>query len=106
MAIVITLLSVSFVLAVVTAILLSAAIRNADSSPAVRKIPQPDGVPRFFAADIPVSVHGVSASRVPVEVLLLEIERHVKVEREVAEAFHLSPNPQSLHVQAARPLMH
>jgi hypothetical protein len=41
-----------------------------------------------------------------VEVLLLEIERHVKVEREVAEAFHLSPNPQSLHVQAARPLMH
>jgi hypothetical protein len=43
---------------------------------------------------------------VPIEVLVLEIERHVRQEREVAESFHLSPTTQALHVHAAPPLMH
>jgi len=106
MAMVITLLSISFVLAVITVILLSAAMRNADLSPPALKNPQPDRAPRFFGDDMSLSLHRVRASRVPVDVLVLEIERHVRVEREVAEAFHLSPNPQTLHVQAAPPLLH
>lgn len=106
MAMVIALFSVSMVLTVITAILLSTALRTADSSPPVRENPHPTGTPRFFAKDIPVTMHAVRASRVPVEVLLLEIERHVRLEREVAESFHLSPTPQTLHVQAASPLMH
>lgn len=106
MAMVIALFAASMVLTVITAILLSAAVRTADSSPLVRENPHPNGAPRFFAKDIPASVHAVRASRVPVEVLVLEIERHVRLEREVAESFHLSPTPQTLHVQAASPLMH
>ena len=106
MTMVVALLSVSIVLTVITAILLSTAMRTADSSPLVRENPHPAGAPRFFAKDIPVSVHAVSASRVPVEVLVLEIERHVRLEREAAESFHLSPTPQTLHVPAASPLMH
>jgi hypothetical protein len=105
MAMVITLLSVSLILTVITAILLSAAL-TADSSPPVRETSHPDRPPRFFATDIPLSVHSASASAVPIEVLVLEIERHVRQEREVAESFHLSPTPQTLHVQAAPPLMH
>jgi hypothetical protein len=106
MAIVLVLFAISFVLTSVTLVLLSAAVRTADSSPPLRRNPHPTGVPRFFAEDIDVSVHPASASRVPIEVLVVEIERHVQREREVAESFHLSPTPQTLHVQAAAPLVH
>jgi hypothetical protein len=105
MAMVIVLLSVSLVLTVVTAFLMSSLMRIADSSPPVRKNPHPAPAPHFFAEDIALSVHPVRASRMPVEVLVLEIERHVRLEREIAESFHLSPTPQTLHVQAASPLM-
>jgi hypothetical protein len=110
MVMVIALFSASLVLTVVTAILLSAAMRIADSSPPLRENPHPTGTPRFFAKDIAVAAHPASASRVPVdlpvEVLVLEIERHVRGERQAAELFHLSPTPQTLHVAAASPLMH
>ena len=106
MAMIITLLSVSLVLTVVTAILLSAALGTADSSAPVRETPHHPRPPRFFATDIPLSVHSAGASPVPIELLVLEIERHVRLEREVAESFHLSPTPQTLHVHAVPPLMH
>lgn len=106
MAMVLALFAASMVLTVITAIVLSEALRTADSSPQVRENPHPVAPPRFFAKDIPAPVHTVRASRVPVEVLVLEIERHVRQEREVAESFHLSPTPQTLHVQAASPLLH
>jgi len=51
-------------------------------------------------------VQAAPASAVPVEVLLLELERHVRLERAIAESFHLSPTAQALHVHAASPLMH
>ena len=109
MAMVIALFSASLVLTVVTAILLSAAMRIADSSPPPREIPHPTGKPRFFAKDIS-PVHPARASHVPVdvpvEVLVLEIERHVRGERQAAELFHLSPTAQTLHVAPASPLMH
>jgi hypothetical protein len=110
MAMVIVLFSASLVLTVVTAILLSAAMRTADSSAPLRENPHPTGTPRFFAKDISVPAQPARASRVPVEtaveLLVLEIERHVRGEREAAQLFHLSPTPQTLHVAAVSPLMH
>lgn len=114
MAMVIALFVASLVLTVVTAVLFSEAMRIADSSPPVRENPHPTGAPRFFAKDISTPAQPARASRVPVDVpaefaverLVREIERHVRGEREVAELFHLSPTPQTLHVAAAAPLMH
>ena len=60
---------------------------------------------RFFQSDIPRSVPG-SASPVPVEVLLLQIERHVRLEQAAAESFHLRPTPESLHVHTTSPFVH
>lgn len=106
MAMVITLVCISLVLTMVTAVLLTAAVRAADSSPQSREIPQVVPAPHFFESAMPLSVQAAPASAVPVEVLLLELERHVRLERAIAESFHLSPTPQSLHVHAASPLMH
>ena len=106
MAMVIALLSVSLVLTVITAIVLSAVLRDADSSAPVRESSHPNAPPRFFATDITHPVQAAGASPVPIEILVLEIERHVRQERGVAESFHLSPTPQTLHVHAAAPLMH
>lgn len=105
MAMVLALVTGCVVLTVITALVLSDLLHTADSSPLVRKNPHPAEPPRFFATDIPVSVHAAPAPRVPVEVLVLEIERHVRLEREVAESFHLSPTPQALHVRASSPLV-
>jgi hypothetical protein len=106
MAMVLALFAASMVVTVITAIVLAEALRTADSSARVRENPHPKEAPRFFAKDIPAPVHTGRASRVPVEVLLIEIERHVRLEREAAESFHLSPTPQTLHVQAAPLLLH
>lgn len=110
MAMVIVLFSASLVLTAVTAILLSAAMRIADSFPPLRENPHPTGTPRFFAKDISAPAQPARASRVPVEpaveLLVLEIERHVRGERQAAELFHLSPTAQTLHVAPAAPLMH
>ncbi|HET7219533.1 MAG TPA: hypothetical protein VFJ02_15865 [Vicinamibacterales bacterium] len=106
MAMVIALFAASMVLTAITAVLLSAAVRTADSSAPVRENPRPIGPPRFFAQDIPLSVHAAGASHMPVDLLVLEIERHVRQERAAAESFHLSPTAQTLHVQTASPLMH
>ena len=106
MAMVLALVTCCVILTVITAFVLSDLLRTADSSPLVRKDPHPKEPPRFFAPDIPASVHAAPAPHVPVEVLVLEIERHVRLEREVAQSFHLSPTPQTLHVRAASPLLH
>ena len=106
MAMVIALFAASLVLTVITAILLSAAMRTPDFSPPVRENPHPIGPPRFFAEGIPGSVHAAAASDMPVNVLVLKIERHVRLERAAAESFHLSPTAQTLHMQAGSPLVH
>jgi hypothetical protein len=106
MAMVLALFAASLVLTVITTLVLAEALRIADSSPPVRENPHRSEAPRFFARDIAASLPPTSASRVPVEVLVLEIERHVRLERAAAESFHLSPTPQTLHVQAASPLLH
>ena len=106
MAMVLALLGISLVLTVITAFLLSALMTPTEASPPVLENPHHSGTPRFFETDIRPSVRPASASRVPIELLLLEIERHVEIERAVAESFHRAPTTRSLHVQAASPLMH
>ena len=48
----------------------------------------------------------VMATQVPIEVLLLQIERHVRLEHAAAEAFQQAPTPELLHIRTASPLVH
>ncbi len=58
--------------------------------------------PRFFLqaqSTTPVQ------QRVPIEVLLLQIERHVRLEQAAAESFLDSPTAKSLHTRTTSPLI-
>jgi hypothetical protein len=44
--------------------------------------------------------------RVPVEALLLQIERHIRLEQAAAESFLDCPTAQSLHTRTSSPLVH
>lgn len=59
--------------------------------------------PRFFVDELPAPV---AQPRVPLEVLLAQIERHVRLEQAAAESFLVSPTPQSLHSRTMSPLVH
>jgi hypothetical protein len=59
--------------------------------------------PRFFTDDLAVPV---AESRVPLEVLLAQIERHVRLEQAAAESFLVCPTPESLHSRTMSPLVH
>lgn len=48
----------------------------------------------------------VPPAGVPIEVLLLQIERHVRLEQAAAESFHLYPTAESLHARTVSPLVH
>lgn len=62
------------------------------------------GAPRFFAdRPTPASPPPVG---VPIEVLLLQIQRHVQLEQAAAESFHHFPTAQALHVPTLSPLVH
>jgi hypothetical protein len=43
---------------------------------------------------------------VPTEVLLLQLERHIRVEQAAAEAFVHYPTAESLHMRTTSPLVH
>jgi hypothetical protein len=88
----------------VSAIAFSAATHPTTSSPAAVKAPRPGvPVPQFFAGETLVTPE---SSRVPIEVLLLQIDRHVRLEQAAAEAFHAFPNAESLHSRTTSPLIH
>ena len=57
---------------------------------------------RFFADDRAPG----SASVVPIEVLLLQIERHVRLEQAAAEAFRDRPTAEALQMPTTSPLRH
>jgi len=59
--------------------------------------------PRFFVDELPAPV---TQPPVPLEVLLAQIERHVRLEQAAAESFLVSPTPQSLHSRTMSPLVH
>lgn len=93
-------LALSLLGVAVSAGLFAAATRqpNADE-PAVR--PEvPVIVPRFFSDD------ATPIARVPIEVLLAEIERHVRLEQAAAESFLQSPTVESLNSRTMSRLVH
>ena len=65
---------------------------------------------RFFARDtaptanVPPPV--VTVPRIPIEVLLAQIERHVRLEHAAAESFLYDPTVESLHSRTTSPLVH
>lgn len=60
------------------------------------------GTPRFFAAGAGFPPH----QPVSLDVLLLQIERHVRLEQAAAEAFINQPSSASLHSRTMSPLAH
>lgn len=105
MTVVLTLLSVSLVLTFVTALLLASALREEPADRPAPKIRLELGGPAFFGQS-EKRRPDILASTVPVEVLLLQLERHVRLEQAAAESFHLCPTAASLHMPTASPLVH
>lgn len=60
--------------------------------------------PRFFVR--PMAIRAGEPPRVPVEALLLQVERHIRLEQAAAESFLDCPTAQSLHSPTASPLIH
>lgn len=95
----------------VSAIAFSAATRDAQA-PDAQALPEQKPVQtvvretRFFAAPVPAPAHALAAPRVPVDVLLLQLERHVRLEVAAAESFLSVPTVESLHSRTASPLRH
>jgi len=59
--------------------------------------------PQFFADD---RAPRVADSRVPLEVLLSQIDRHVRLEQAAAETFLDVPTAETLHSRTTSPLVH
>lgn len=86
----------------VSAALFAAATHGVDAPrPEAAVRPRQAVSARFFGADDAIVVRPV----VPIEVLLLQIERHVSLEQAAGESFLHAPTPQSLHARSASPLM-
>ena len=60
------------------------------------------GPPMFFVKPSRES----GGDPVPIEVLLLQIERHVRLEQAAAESFLHSPTVHALHTRTTSPLLH
>jgi hypothetical protein len=99
----------------VTALAFGAATRDEREAPAIQpaltptlSVPVP--APRFFA-DSPILARTALAAaaatpQVPIEVLLLQLERHVRLEQAAAESFLEFPTSASLHSRTTSPLVH
>ena len=94
--------AISLIGVAVCAVLFAAAVRQ--PTPAGL---QPDErllkIPSQFFADDRQSGSPIS---VPIEVLLLQIERHVRLEQAAAEAFREFPTVEALHSPTTSPLVH
>jgi hypothetical protein len=60
---------------------------------------------RFFVEHVPATA-APPMPRVPIEVLLAQIERHVRLEHAAAESFIDFPTAESLHCRTMSPLVH
>jgi len=100
-------LCLSFFGVVVSGILFAAATREERERETARR-PEERVVldaPQFFVSPLTASPAS-PVVRVPLEVLLLQIERHVRLEQAAAESFHEFPTVEALHVQTLSPLVH
>lgn len=94
-----TLAALSLFATFVTAALFMAAVRR--SSAVQEDTLQAAPAPHFFADAPPPLV-----TQVPIELLLLQIERHVRLEEAAAESFVHRPSREVLHSRTASPLVH
>lgn len=97
-----TVLALSVLAVIVSAVLFVAAAPQPTSDalrPDERLLKLPS---RFFADDRTTG----SSAVVPVEVLLLQIERHVRLEQAAAEAFFDDPTAEALRKPTTSPLRH
>jgi hypothetical protein len=99
----------------VTAMAFGAATRDERPAeapqPALRPaLPVPLSPSRFFSdlptVALPVAAVAASQPHVPIEVLLLQIDRHVRLEQAAAESFLDYPTVASLHSRTTSPLVH
>ncbi len=93
---------ISFATLVVTCVLFATATRADEQhetliDPSLALTP-----PRFFVDDRAP----LGARSVPIEALLLQIERHVRLEQAAAESFLDAPTVTSLHCRTTSPLVH
>lgn len=94
---------ISVISLAITCVLFAAATRNdgdrVDSrvEPSLALTP-----PQFFVDDRAP----IAAQRVPIEALLLQIERHVRLEQAAAESFLEAPTARALHSRTTSPLLH
>ena len=98
MGIVLSLLGV-----VVSAGLFAAATRGADERMAEAREPVRETSPSEFFVP---SHAALARPAVSVDVLLLRIERHVRMEQAAAESFMARPTAEMLHMPTASPLVH
>ena len=70
-----------------------------------REPAQPADHPQFFVQP-PAAAVPRPENDVPVDVLLAQLERHIRLEQAAAESFVQAPTAASLHGRTASPLMH
>ena len=90
----------------ITAAAFGAATRTEQQPPAVQPKREPAASitpARFFAES--VAAPRVMPPRVPLEALLLQIERHVRLEQAAAESFLEAPTSALLHSKTISPLV-
>jgi hypothetical protein len=105
MEVVLMLAGLGFAGLVASALLLSALLRHDSTAPGGPGARIQADPPQFFKENAPWRDPDVPPSE-PVQVLLLRIEQHVRVEQAAAESFHLCPTSASLHTHTTSPLVH
>jgi hypothetical protein len=85
-----------------------AAVRREEPAPQLQAQPQPAAAAaatiatRFFVQDGKIPAPNVS---VPIEALLLQLERHVRLETAAATSFLAAPNSALLHSKTTSPFV-
>jgi hypothetical protein len=94
--------AISLIGVAVAAILFKAAIRDASPAPPLQDERLLNLPSRFFVDDRLPAAH----TTLPIEVLRLQIERHVRLEQAAAEAFRDFPTPETLRTLTTSPFVH
>jgi hypothetical protein len=87
----------------VTAAAFGSATRT-ERMPELPAQPRLEAIPERFFADSHRAFH--RQPNVPIDVLLLQIEQHVRLEQAAAESFISLPSPEVLNCRTESPLVH
>jgi hypothetical protein len=112
MAMFLMILTMSVLCFAVMCIAFGAATREERDVQAARPVARPAmhlplAQPHFFADAAEARLAGSTGhQQVPIEMLLLQIDRHVRLEQAAAEMFLEAPTTASLHSRTTSPLVH